>query len=128
MNPDYDNIGKAFVQQYYAAFDQDVTTRASIANFYDEQKSLLTFEGMPFMGKAKIAEKLGQLTMQKIAHKIDICDCQPTLDGGIVVMVTGHLKTDDDPPHRFIQTFVLKPIPTGGFFVQHDLFRLCFGG
>lgn len=126
MNADYENIGKIFVQQYYAMFDGDVSTRSNIANFYSDNESLLTFEGMPFMGKAKIAEKLGQLTFQKINHAIEICDCQPTMDGGVVVMVMGQLKTDDDPPHRFIQTFVLKPA-NNTFFVQHDLFRLCLG-
>ena len=126
MNPDYDNIGKVFVQQYYALFDGDANARAGIANFYDEANSLLTFEGMPFMGKTKIAEKLGQLTFQKINHAIETCDCQPTFDGGVVVMVMGQLKTDDDPPHRFIQTFVLKPA-NNSYFVQHDLFRLCLG-
>lgn len=126
MNPDYDNIGKVFVQQYYNMFDGDVSARANIANFYSDTNSLLTFEGMPFMGKAKIAEKLGQLTFQKINHAIDTCDCQPTMDGGVVVMVMGQLKTDDDPPHRFIQTFVLKPA-NNSYFVQHDLFRLCLG-
>lgn len=127
MNPDYQNIGTVFVQQYYALFDGDVNTRTGIANFYSDTDSLLTFEGQPFMGKAKIAEKLGQLTFQKIAHKIDTCDCQPTVDGGVVVLVTGQLNTDDDPPHRFIQTFVLKPTGTS-YFVQHDLFRLCLQG
>lgn len=126
MNPDYENIGKVFVQQYYAMFDGDVSTRANIANFYSDQNSLLTFEGMPSMGKAKIAEKLGSLTFQKINHAIDTCDCQPTMDGGVVVMVMGQLKTDDDPAHRFIQTFVLKPA-NNSYFVQHDLFRLCLG-
>lgn len=126
MNPDYEKIGKVFVQQYYAMFDGDVTARANIANFYSDTDSLLTFEGMAFMGKAKIAEKLGTLTFQKINHAIETCDCQPTVDGGVVVLVMGQLKTDDDPAHRFIQTFVLKPA-NGAYFVQHDLFRLCLG-
>lgn len=126
MNPDFENIGRVFVQQYYQLFDGDVNSRSGIANFYHEANSLLTFEGQPFMGKAKIADKLGQLSFQKINHAIETCDCQPTLDGGVVVMVMGQLKTDDDPPHRFIQTFVLKPA-NGSYFVQHDLFRLCLG-
>lgn len=126
MNPDYENIGKVFVQQYYAMFDGDLNARANIANLYSDTDSLLTFEGEPFMGKAKIAGKLSSLGFQKINHAIDTMDCQPTVDGGIVIMVTGQLKTDDDKPLRFIQTFVLKPVNTT-FFVQHDLFRLCLG-
>lgn len=123
MNPDYDKIGKAFVNQYYQLFDGDINQRQAIANYYSDTESLLTFEGTPFMGKAKIAEKLVGLTFQKIGHIISTCDCQPTIDGGVVVMVLGQLKTDDDPPHNFIQTFVLKP-RDGSYFVQHDIFRL----
>jgi len=33
------------------------------------------------------------------------------------------VQTDDDQPHAYIQTFVLKPIGTS-FYVQHDIFRL----
>lgn len=34
LNPHYDEIGKTFVQQYYACFD-DPTQRASLAVFYN---------------------------------------------------------------------------------------------
>ena len=30
---------------------------------------------------------------------------------------------DDDPPHGFNQTFMLKPLGDS-FFIQHDMFRL----
>lgn len=33
-NPQYDQIGKTFVQQYYTCFD-DPAQRASVAAFYD---------------------------------------------------------------------------------------------
>jgi hypothetical protein len=32
-------------------------------------------------------------------------------------------QTDEDQPHGYTQTFVLKPIGQS-FFVQHDIFRL----
>ena len=68
-------------------------------------------------------------------------------DGGVLINVLGRLKvrfdknpfenevkecllllcvrsqTDDDQPHGYTQTFVLKPIGNS-FFVQHDIFRL----
>ena len=34
MNPNYEQIGKTFVQQYYAIFDTDAAGRAGLANFY----------------------------------------------------------------------------------------------
>ena len=58
------------------------------------------------------------LTFQKIQHIITKVDCQPMFDGGILINVLGQLKTDDDPPHSFSQTFVLKPI-SDTFFLQH---------
>ena len=43
-------------------------------------------------GSAKIMEKLGSLTFQKIQHIITTVDCQPMFDGGILVNVLGQLK------------------------------------
>ena len=83
----------------------------------------MTFEGTQLMGRAKIMEKLQSLSFQKIQHLITTIDTQPTFDGGVLVMVLGQLKTDDDPPHTFNQTFVLKP-SADSFFVEHDIFRL----
>ena len=44
-------------------------------------------------------------------------------DGGVLINVLGQLKTDDDPPHSYSQTFVLKPI-ADSFFLQHGKQRL----
>ncbi|KAG9508842.1 putative nuclear transport factor 2, partial [Fragariocoptes setiger] len=125
MDPNFDAIGKTFVTQYYQIFDGP--QRADVAAFYGETNSLMTFEGQQIMGKAKIADKIGQLSFQSIKHLITTIDCQPTFDGGVVVMVFGQLKTDDDPPHSFSQVFILKKNPPpsqGGFYVEHDVFRL----
>ena len=32
-------------------------------------------------------------------------------------------QTDDDPPHSFTQTFVLKTL-NEAWFIQHDIFRI----
>ncbi|KAH9416163.1 putative nuclear transport factor 2 [Dermatophagoides pteronyssinus] len=122
LNPNYEQIGKTFVQQYYAIMD-DNNQRLNVANFYSETNSLMTFEGSQLMGRAKILEKFQSLTFQKIQHLITVIDSQPTFDGGVLVTVLGQLKTDDDPPHTFNQTFVLKPM-ADTFFVEHDIFRL----
>lgn len=34
-----------------------------------------------------------------------------------------YFQTDDDPPHTFHQTFVLKSLGES-FYVEHDIFRL----
>jgi len=83
----------------------------------------MTFEGSQFMGKLAIMEKFQSLTFQKIAHVVTTIDSQPTMDGGVLIVVLGQLKTDDDPPHTYNQTFVLKPAD-GSFYLEHDIFRL----
>jgi hypothetical protein len=83
----------------------------------------MTFEGQQFMGRAAIIEKIQGLSFEKIQHIVTTIDSQPTMDGGVLIVVLGQLKTDDDPPHTFNQTFVLKPAE-GSFYVEHDIFRL----
>ncbi|RWS04532.1 nuclear transport factor 2-like protein [Dinothrombium tinctorium] len=125
LNPNYEQIGKGFVQQYYGLFDGDRSTRTNLVNFYSETKSLMTFEGQQIMGRVKIMEKLQGLTFTNIQHSISAVDAQPTFDGGVLVMVLGQLKTDEDPPHTFNQVFVLKPLGDS-FYIEHDIFRLAF--
>nr|CAD7405698.1 unnamed protein product [Timema poppensis] len=98
LNPAYEAIGKGFVHQYYAIFD-DPVQRPNLINMYNS------------------------LSFQKINRIITAVDSQPMFDGGVLINVLGRLQTDEDPPHAYIQTFVLKPIGTS-FYVQHDLFRL----
>ncbi|XP_045445599.1 probable nuclear transport factor 2 isoform X1 [Melitaea cinxia] len=122
LNPQYDAIGKGFVQQYYTLFD-DPAQRPSLANMYNVETSFMTFEGVQLQGAVKIMEKLNSLTFQKIGRLITSVDSQPMFDGGVLINVLGRLQCDDDPPHPYMQTFVLKPLGDS-FFVQHDIFRL----
>ncbi|XP_003251153.1 probable nuclear transport factor 2 isoform X2 [Apis laboriosa] len=122
LNPQYEVIGKGFVQQYYAMFD-DPAQRPNLINMYNTESSFMTFEGLQIQGAIKIMEKLTSLTFQKINRIITAIDSQPMFDGGVLINVLGRLQTDEDQPHAYIQTFVLKPIGTS-FYVQHDIFRL----
>ncbi|XP_015524163.1 probable nuclear transport factor 2 isoform X2 [Neodiprion pinetum] len=122
LNPSYEAIGKGFVQQYYALFD-DPVQRPNLINMYNTESSFMTFEGLQIQGAIKIMEKLTSLSFQKINRIITAIDSQPMFDGGVLINVLGRLQTDEDQPHAYIQTFVLKAIGTS-FFVQHDIFRL----
>jgi len=122
LNPNFNQIGQAFVQQYYAIFDNPAT-RGELAKLYNTEQSFLTFEGQQMQGTAKIMEKINSLTFQTIAHSVTSIDCHPMFDGGILVNVMGQLKTDQDIPQSFSQNFVLKP-SGDSFFIQHDTFRL----
>ncbi|XP_020289666.1 probable nuclear transport factor 2 isoform X1 [Pseudomyrmex gracilis] len=122
INIPYEAIGKGFVQQYYALFD-DPVQRPNLINMYNTETSFMTFEGLQIQGAIKIMEKLTSLSFQKINRIITAIDSQPMFDGGVLINVLGRLQTDEDQPHAYIQTFVLKPIGTS-FYVQHDIFRL----
>ncbi|XP_014213415.1 probable nuclear transport factor 2 isoform X2 [Copidosoma floridanum] len=123
LNAQYEEIGKKFVEQYYLMFD-DSTQRHNLVNMYNSELSFMTFEGKQFQGAAGIMEKFNNLGFQKIQRIITAVDSQPMFDGGILITVLGRLQTDDDEPHAFMQTFVLKPLGTS-FYLQHDVFRLC---
>ncbi|KAE8740535.1 hypothetical protein FOCC_FOCC013939 [Frankliniella occidentalis] len=143
LNPAYEEIGKGFVQQYYALFD-DPAQRPNLVNMYnvllkpfmsflsflptmprarvtcgEPETSFMTFEGIQLQGSKNIMEKLTSLAFQKINRLITEVDSQPMFDGGVLINVLGRLQTDEDPAHGYIQTFVLKPIGTS-FYVQHD--------
>ncbi|KAH8360541.1 hypothetical protein KR200_008612 [Drosophila serrata] len=122
LNLQYESIGKNFVQQYYAMFD-DPANRANMGNFYNPTDSFMTFEGHQIQGAAKILEKVQSLRFQKIKHIVTTVDSQPTLDGGVLINVLGRLQCDEDPPHAFSQVFVLKA-NAGSYFVGHEIFRL----
>ncbi|KAL1140259.1 hypothetical protein AAG570_000191 [Ranatra chinensis] len=122
LNPAYDEISKAFVRQYYSLFD-DPEQRPKLINLYNAETSFMTFEGMQLQGAMKIMEKLTSLTFQKINRAFTSVDSQPMFDGGILINVLGRLQTDEDPPHAYSQTFVLKPVGAS-YYIQHDLFRL----
>lgn len=122
LNPAYEAIGKGFVQQYYAIFD-DPAQRPTLINMYNAESSFMTFEGLQIQGSVKIMEKLTSLSFQKINRVITAVDPQPMFDGGVLINVLGRLQADEDPPHPYSQVFVLKPMGTT-FFCQHDIFRL----
>merc|ERR1712235_103398 len=124
--PEFMQMGKSFVGFYYPAFAANRGAGSQLANVYTDQ-SCMTFEGAQFQGKAPILEKLMSLPFQKVNHQITTIDSQPIIgvddNKACCVMVTGQLKTDDDPPHSFHQTFILRPAG-GSFVVANDVFRL----
>merc|ERR1711953_286936 len=120
---DFQEMGKAFVGFYYPTFAAD---RGKLSDMYTDQ-SCMTFEGAQFQGKQPIIDKLMSLPFKQVNHQITTVDSQPIIgvddNKACTVMVTGQLKTDDDPPHSFHQTFVLRPAG-GSFVVANEVFRL----
>jgi len=112
-------IGKLFAEHFYNTFD---TQRDQLEGIYIDC-SLLTFENETFFGKASIMQKLKSLSFSAVKHVTTTVDGQPTIDGGVLVHVLGQLKTDNDNPHTFSETFHLKP-QGQSFVVLNDFFRL----
>ncbi|KAF5291997.1 hypothetical protein FQA39_LY14114, partial [Lamprigera yunnana] len=93
LNLQYEAIGKGFVQQYYALFD-DPLQRTNLANMYNVESSFMTFEGSQLQGSVKIMEKLLTLSFHKITRVLTSIDSQPMFDGGVLINVLGRLQTD----------------------------------
>ncbi|KAK5304242.1 hypothetical protein LTR99_004698 [Exophiala xenobiotica] len=112
-----------FVDFYYKTFDTD---RAQLAALY-RPNSMLTFEKEPFQGTQSILEKLTNLPFNKVQHRVDTTDAQPSNEqGGILVLVTGALMVDDQQqPMSYVQTFNLLS-EGGSYYVFNDVFRLVY--
>jgi len=119
--PQWEVLGETLVAQYYKLFDEN---RLNVLQFYHPTYSFLSFEDNRAAGMDGIKDIIeNKMRFNKIVHSVTKCDCQPTSDSGVVVLVTGRLKTDEDPPHAFSQVFVVKPIDSG-YYIIHDIFRL----
>lgn len=111
-----------FLQLYYSTFQ---TERPNLASCFDDTVSIFAFEGTTLVGKEEIMKKLISLPFKSLEFSITTADSQPTTDGGYFSMVVGQLKTDDDPPHGFSQSFHVKKSPTSGNpIVLNSSFRL----
>ncbi|KXS20996.1 nuclear transport factor 2 [Gonapodya prolifera JEL478] len=90
---------------------------------------MLTWEGTQVLGAANIGNKLENLPFQRIVHKVNTVDAQPSSAAGnaLMVIVTGQLLIDDEKnPHHFTQAFQL--VAEGqAYFVFNDVFRLNYG-
>ncbi|KAK5224601.1 Nuclear transport factor 2 [Exophiala xenobiotica] len=120
---DFQTIAQQFVDFYYKTFDTD---RAQLAALY-RPNSMLTFEKEPFQGTQSILEKLTNLPFNKVQHRVDTTDAQPSNEqGGILVLVTGALMVDDQQqPMSYVQTFNLLS-EGGSYYVFNDVFRLVY--
>uniref|UniRef100_A0A915K6K0 NTF2-related export protein n=1 Tax=Romanomermis culicivorax TaxID=13658 RepID=A0A915K6K0_ROMCU len=123
----FEQVGQQFLAYYYSKFDvsEGSERSAGLSPLYDDQNSFLTFEGACIQGKVAILEKYSSLPIKRILRKITKTDCQPMGVDSVLVTTFGQLKTDDDPPQSYIQTFVLKQTPDGrSYYIANEIFRL----
>lgn len=112
-------VSTSFAQHYYNMFDSN---RSNLGNLYVDV-SILQFENDVVIGKDAITKKLTSLRMSTVKHALTTVDGQPTIDSGIIVHVVGQLKTDEDAPHSFSETFYLKK-DGGTYVILNQVFRL----
>ncbi|CAK7206563.1 Nuclear transport factor 2 [Sporothrix eucalyptigena] len=119
----YEDVAKQFVEFYYNTFDSD---RSQLTPLYRDN-SMLTFETASVLGAAGIVEKLKGLPFQRIKHVVNVLDAQPTINDGVIVLVSGQLQVDEEErPMNFTQVFHLAK-DGGNYFVYNDIFKLIFG-
>jgi len=123
---DFKAIGKAFIDFYYSKFDTG--PRDGVAALYEPINGMMNFNNSDYAkGAQEIAEKLRSLTFQTISHTVSTMDIQPTYDNCILIVVTGALKADNDPPMQFTETFLLRFI-NNSWLVVNNVFRLILYG
>ncbi|KAJ1324917.1 NTF2 domain-containing protein [Microdochium nivale] len=123
MAQNFEQVAQQFVEFYYNQFDSN---RPQLGALYRES-SMLTFESSASMGVASIVEKLVGLPFEKVKHQVTTLDAQPSVGGGVLVLVTGQLLVDEEQrPMNYTQTFQLMP-EGGSYYVFNDIFKLVYG-
>lgn len=124
QNPNYLQIGRGFVQQYYAYFDSALQ-RTSVGIFYDTNDSVLMYAGALFQGADKIMEKLTGGVLNVVQRNITFADIQPTNDSGMIMNIFGRILYSDSAANwtpYFTEMFVIKPRFTT-YFIHNQQFR-----
>lgn len=79
-----------------------------------------------FILKQDINSMILSLDYNNCHLQILSADYQFSLNGGVIILVTGHLTGKDNVQRKFTQTFFLAPQDTG-FFVLNDIFKYVDG-
>lgn len=92
----------------------------------------MTWQEKQIQGKANILKHLSgegehAVSFKSIIHTPDSFDIQPSVSGGIIVFVNGHVRVDGDQQQlRYSEFFHL--IPGNDFpVITNNIFRLMFG-
>lgn len=123
-------VGNQFVSQYYTVLH---SSPKHLYRFYSENSSMthvdIVLEGGSVMQRMKhasgqnmINETLTGLHEKDITTDIFSVDSQYSLDGGVIVQVTGALRESGGTKRSFVQTFFLA-VQEKGFYVLNDIFR-----
>lgn len=120
----FQEIGAGFAQHYYTFFSSQ---RDQLAGIYRPQ-SLLTWQSEQIQGGANILARFANLGFSESQFKTDVIDCQPSLSGGVLVVVNGEvLLKDERHPLKFNDVFHLAQ-DAGQWYVSNQVFNIVGGG
>ncbi|XP_024366791.1 nuclear transport factor 2 [Physcomitrium patens] len=118
-------VGNAFVNQYYTVLHQSPQV---VHRFYTDSSRLTRAEegadgavDTVFTQK-EIHQKVMSLDYSQLKAEIKTVDSQDSLNGGVLVLVTGSLSTSSSGKRNFVQSFFLAP-QAKGYFVLNDVLR-----
>lgn len=116
-------VGNAFVQQFYHILHQSPQL---VYRFYQESSKLGRPDDTGDMKSVTtmqaINEKILAMDYSEFRAEIKTVDAQESLNGGVIVLVTGYLTGKDLVKKDFTQSFFLAP-QDKGYFVLNDIFR-----
>ncbi|PKU77565.1 putative G3BP-like protein [Dendrobium catenatum] len=116
-------VGNAFVQQFFLVLHKSPD---QLHRFYKESSKLgrpgPNGEMTATSSLQDINEKILSMDYSEYRTQIKTVDAQETLNGGVLVLVTGYLFGKDDVRRGFTQSFLLATQETG-FYVLNDIFR-----
>ena len=124
MKIDPTDVGCQFVQQYYTVLNQDP---GRLHCFYKKHSSFTYgIEGefaLPTVGQNDIHSRILGLGFDECKVTISNLDCQASLNGGIIILVTGQLLNRNSVSKKFAQSFFLAEQPNG-YYVLNDILRI----
>ncbi|XP_074577669.1 nuclear transport factor 2-like [Curcuma longa] len=113
-------VGETFVDQYYNYLRNSPEL---VHRFYQERSRLGRPDGHGNVTSVTTVDAIHEkiLSMDFSVEEIKAVDCQDSLYGGVMVIVTGFLtREEDNSKKEFIQSFFLAPHETG-FYVLNDM-------
>ncbi|KAJ6815537.1 ras GTPase-activating protein-binding protein 1-like [Iris pallida] len=116
-------VGNAFVHQYYNILYQSPEL---VYRFYQEASKLGRPEAQGEMKSITtmqaINEKILSMDYAGFRAELKTVDAQESLNGGVLLLVTGYLTGRDNVRRSFTQSFFLAT-QDKGYFVLNDIFR-----
>ena len=121
----YADIGKGFIDQYYAIFG---TNRAQCQGIYRET-SVMTWSGENLAGVANIMTKFASLPFNQARFNPTEVVYQPINQAGILVVANGECVLEGESHTlAFNDVFHLALDATGQWYVANQVFRILGGG